>query len=118
MAIVAIRDLRDLDGDAVDDWLELAFGTDPEDASDGQSGLPRMIFDGGEPAVEFRRQSPPGSLEYLLEESADLIKWVPATAIQTPAADQSGLPAGIERVLATDGANGFRKFFRLRVSGG
>lgn len=117
-AIVAFRDLRDLDGDAVDDWLELAFGTDPEDASDGQSGLPRMVFDGGEPAVEFRRQSPPGSLDYLLEESADLLKWVPSTAIQTLAGDQSGLPAGIERVLATDGANGFRKFFRLRVSGG
>ncbi|MGI9241720.1 MAG: ThuA domain-containing protein [Verrucomicrobiales bacterium] len=115
-AIVAVEDVRDLDGDTVADSLELAFGTDPDLASDGQSGLPQIVSAGGETVLEFRRQAQPSSLVYLLEESPDLVIWSPSTAIQELAADQSGLPAGFERIQASGGEELPRRFFRLSIT--
>jgi type 1 glutamine amidotransferase len=114
-AIVAVEDVWDLDGDGVDDFLEIAFGTDGNDASDGQLGLPEMVFSGAAPAFEFRRRIGASEFEYAVEESTSLVDWSPSDASIQLAPDQSGLPAGFERVRATRPGSP-RCFFRLRVT--
>jgi type 1 glutamine amidotransferase len=104
--------ITDLDGDGREDLLEAALGGNPLVAD---AGLP---LSGIEPVaagakLQFLRD-PDGPFDYQVELSGDLDTWEPAVSSPVPAADQSGVPAGYQRMeIALTGDSGFA---RVRVS--
>ncbi len=103
--------VADLDGDGRDDLLEAALGGDPS-SPDGTALLGVQPVPAGA-VLRYLRKSGAAFL-YEVESSDDLKNWQPSTAGSVPAADQSGVPAGFQRMeAALAGTTGFA---RIRVS--
>lgn len=120
----------DGDGDSLSDFLERAFGTDPgvsdnaDLAIDGSvNGRPiiNVDFSGGLTfeAVFVRRDDHgvPGSLNYTVEFSGDLVTWEASTAPPTILADSTDDPdyevVSVPYPFFVDGKKA--RFFRVRV---
>lgn len=93
---------QDSDLDDIPDVLELAFGTNPNDDTSGQEGLPRIERDGSNVNVIFRKLVDPSPYTYFIESSIDLLgAYTMEVVSPVLSADQTGLPAGVERMEAT-----------------
>jgi hypothetical protein len=125
----------DPNGDGLVNLLKFAFGTDPQKGGSGASplvysgsfagggtmtspGQPRMAFESGPGGIDARvlfvRRADYGAarLTYLVEFSADLITWVPASAAPSVLADDGTLQIVSAPIPPIPGA----LFFRLNVS--
>ena len=92
----------DADADGQSNLMEIALGSDPTDAGDMAGTLPASI-DGSDFVVTFLRlQDPSAGLIYTVQCSPmmELGSWNDADplASTTRAPDQSGVPAGYERI--------------------
>lgn len=102
--------LADLDGDGRDDLLEDALGGNP--------ALPDATpLLGIEPVpagarLQFLKKTG-GPFSYQIESSTNLTLWLPAAVVPNVSADQSGVPAGFQRMEFTLG--GGSGFARVRV---
>ncbi len=93
-SIVMIDDVCDLNSDGVDDLLGDAFGG-------GREALPFVETENGTTYLVFRRLVAPSAFEYHPQWTDAFSDW--AAIVEAPALhpDQSGLPAGVERVRVT-----------------
>jgi hypothetical protein len=115
-AIMLIDDLCDLDGGGISCLLEDAFGGDPSSGADDFTILPSGRRDADDFVLTFRRRTD-GSFTYAVQSATDLSAWSTAVGTLSVAADQSGLPAGIERVeFRIPIASGGHGYLRVQVS--
>ena len=102
----------DPDGDGYDNNLEFAFGTNP---TVGTPALLSATRSGGNVQVTFVRLIGSSSATYVVQSSSDLAvgPWTPTGITPTTAGvDQTGVPAGYERVGFTALASG-NSFYRV-----
>jgi type 1 glutamine amidotransferase len=105
-------DIADLDGDGRDDSLEVALGGDPAVSDSGTPLLGIEPVPAGSVLRFLRRTDAPFS--YVVETSENLRDWLPSTGAPQPAAAQSGVPAGYQRMELP--LSGDSRFARVRVS--
>jgi hypothetical protein len=109
-------ELWDHDGGGVSSILEDGFGGDPHSNTDDSAILPGIRTEGGEVVVTYRRRSD-GSFFYEVQSSSNLTGWEQAAGSTALASDQTGIPAGIERVeFRTAIVAGSARSFRVRVT--
>jgi hypothetical protein len=100
-------DLADLDDDRRDDQLEAALGGNPL-AADHAPLFGIEAVAGG--AVIHYLQKTAGVFQYRVEVCDDVVIWRPVSADSYPAADQSGVPAGFQRMeCAIEQSPGFAR---------
>ena len=102
----------DPDGDGYDNSLEFAFGTNP---TVGTPALLAATPSGANVSVTFVRLIGSSSATYVVQSSSDLATgpWTPTGITPTTAGvDQTGVPAGYERVGFTALASG-NSFYRV-----
>jgi hypothetical protein len=91
----------DQDGDTLDNFLEYAFGGDPNVPDAAQAAPFHGIQDSdGHPhlTLTFRRRTPPAPLDYFLNEGNDLQAWTTIDPDERLTAPPVDLGNGLERV--------------------
>ncbi len=108
-----LSDLNDLDGDGLSNLLEAAIGGDAQSPTDHLSQLPLLVEADGAVHYVFHRPAVAGLPTVILQESGDLETWSSVTESGTLWADQSGVPAGYERVSYLVETTASRRFLRV-----
>ena len=115
-AIMMIEDVNDCDGGGLRSLLEQAFGGDLTDPSDDDRVQPQIQRTVSGVVLQYYRRID-GSFTYEIEHSLDLQSWMTVALAQSLADDQSGAPAGTERVEAViPVVAGEARHYRVRVT--
>lgn len=92
----------DPDGDGLDNWAEYCFGTDPRVPDQASFSLVPVDHNGADYAgVSVRRRRDAFDVLWGLEESADLVGWLPAAGSMH--GSPQALPGGLEQAVIRSG---------------
>jgi len=104
----------DADGDGISNFIEYAFDLDPLKAdANSVAALPRIVRDGENPAVTFRKRAVATDLDFSMDISSDLVTWSEATSSVQGSADSATGQTVFSQNAAVTEAN--QRFFRIRV---
>ena len=102
----------DSDGDGIGLLQEYGFGLDP--AINSTNGLPIPGVDGTDATLTYQLERTRTDLIVQIEESTDLVTWVPANVTSTSTVSDNGTIRTYLAKIPLNGAD--KKFLRLRLS--
>lgn len=102
----------DSDGDGIGLLQEYAFGLDPAVNSTG--GLPAAGVEGTDATLTYQLERTRTDLTVEIEESSDLVTWVPATVTSTSTVSDNGTIRTYLAKIPLNGAD--KKFLRLKLT--
>ncbi|MEM9479475.1 MAG: hypothetical protein AAGA58_07470 [Verrucomicrobiota bacterium] len=105
--------LDDDDNDRILNLVEIGHGTDFNRANSGQEGLPTVSASGGNLTIQYRQLLTPGDITYTIEQSDDLVNWVPLGEGTATATNPTPTTVLYELTISMADA---RKFIHVLVS--
>ena len=106
--------LDDLDQDGISNLVEAGIGASPNDPLFDHTLLPKLVNSSGTLSYVFLLPSSSALPSPTIQQSRDLSRWTTLDEVPTPWADQSGVPAGFQRVGIDAEEEVLRRFFRLK----
>ena len=103
----------DANSDGFSNFHHYAFGTDPRATGGIAEALPSIAFNGVSLEFTYRFRNPALDLEFIVEESSDLLSWTEATTEQIGSESDGEITTITVRIPAPEAGVPIRRFVRV-----